>query len=194
MKSKIIVIEGYPASGKSTFARTLSRALNVPNLQKDALKIAICKTISVTNIEESRIYSAVTFDAMMYVVERQMETNSPIIIEGNFVPVGIKEIDESLIIKTLIEEYKYHSLTFKLTGDTGVLHKRYVERDKLPERGGVNAFYRDVSYTEFDKICHNLDIFNVGGKVIRIDTTDFDLVHFDSHIETARSFLLGIPV
>lgn len=194
MKSKIIIIEGYPASGKSTFARTLSKTFNVPYMQKDELKIAICKTISVTNIEESRFYSAVTFDAMMYVAERQMETNSPIIIEGNFVPAGVKKIDESFVIKTLIEEYSYRSLTFKFTGETKVLHKRYIERDELPERGGVNAFYRGFSYTEFNKICRSQDSFNVGGKVIRIDTTDFKAVDYNSYIETARLFLQGIPV
>jgi len=52
VKNKIIVIQGYPASGKSTFAHTLSKALSVPYLMKDTLKVAICTTIAVANIEE----------------------------------------------------------------------------------------------------------------------------------------------
>jgi predicted kinase len=190
VNNKIVIIAGYPASGKSTFARNLSKVVNVPYLQKDALKIALCTNLSVTCVEESRLYSTVAFDAMMYVVERQMETNSPIIIEGNFVPSGIKEIDESHVIKTLVDKYDYTSLTFKFMGDTQILHTRYLERDKLPERGGVNSFYRGISFNDFDTICRDLDSFHISEKIIMIDTTDFDLVDFSSYIKAANSFLL----
>ena len=189
MNKKIIIVEGYPASGKSTFTRELSKAIGVPYLMKDTFKIALCKNISVTSLEESRLYSSVTFDAMMYVVERLMETGSSMIIEGNFVPAGIKKTDESQVIKTLISEYNYQSLVFKFTGDTQILHKRYIERDKLPERGGVNAFYKSVSYTDFAQGCRNLDSFYIGENTMVVDTTDFDVVDFNSHIEKARSFI-----
>jgi len=189
VNNKIIIITGYLASGKSTFARKLSKSLSIPCLIKDTFKIAICTNISVTSGEESSIYSSVTFDAMMYVVERHMETNTPIIIEGNFVPAGIKKTDESSFIQALIDKYNYKSLTFKFYGDTKILHTRYIERDILPERGGVNAFYKDVPHADFDTICHNLDSFCVGDKTIDIDTTDFNAVNFDKHIETAQSFI-----
>jgi len=192
VNKKIIVVTGYPASGKSTYAKELSKSLNIPCLIKDTFKIAICANISVTSVEESKLYSSVTFDAMMYVVERHMETNSPIIIEGNFVPAGIKDTDESQVIRTLIDKYNYQSLAFKFFGDTRILHNRYIERDKLPERGGVNAFYKGVPHTDFDMICRSLDSFYISDNVISIDTTDFDLINFDGHIETAHSFLFDV--
>lgn len=60
---------------------------------------------------------------MMYVMERMFETDSPIIIEGNFVPSGVKKVDEAGVIKQLVDQYGYTSLTFKFIGDTKVLHK-----------------------------------------------------------------------
>ena len=189
MNKKIIIIEGYLASGKSTFARQLSKSINVPCLIKDTFKIALCQNVSVENREESSIFSAVTFDAMMYVTERMFETGSPIIIEGNFVPAGIKKIDEAGVIRQLIEEYDYDSLTFKFAGDTQVLHKRYTEREKTPERGKVNTMGFDVPYDMFDTWCHNLDNFDVGGKIIRVDTTDFDAADFDKYIDLAKEFV-----
>lgn len=189
MNKKIIIIEGYLASGKSTFAKQLSQQINVPYLIKDTFKIALCENIEIPNRTESSRFSTVTFDAMMYVVERMFETGNPIIIEGNFVPAGVKKVDEAGIIRQLINQYGYDSLTFKFTGDTKVLHRRFVEREATLERGQVNKIGSEVSYDDFNQWCHNLDSFDVGGKVAEVDTSDFDLVDFDGYYELAEQFI-----
>ncbi|MDR0476011.1 MAG: AAA family ATPase [Treponema sp.] len=189
VSGKIIIITGYLASGKSTFARLLSKETNVPYLIKDTFKIALCENIPITNREESSRFSAVTFNAMMYVTERLMETGSPIIIEGNFVPAGIKKTDEAGAIKALTGKYGFEPLTFKFSGDTQILHKRFIAREKTPERGQANMMFAEIPYNDFDRYCHNLDGFDAGGKIIEADTTDFNKVDFGSHIETARVFM-----
>ena len=189
MERKIIIVEGYLASGKSTFARRLSGEIKVPYLVKDTLKIKLCESVSITKREESSCFSAVTFDAMMYVTERLMETGYPIIIEGNFTPDGVKKVNEAGVIKALIDKYFCRPLTYKFIGDTRILHKRYIKRDKLPERGQVNAMFGDIPYDDFDKLCHNLDAFDVGGETIKIDTTDFSKVDFERYINIARLFI-----
>lgn len=188
MNKKIIIVEGYLASGKSTFALELSKQINVPYLIKDTFKITLCKNIEVSDRNESSRFSTVTFDAMMYVVERMFETGCSIIIEGNFVPSGVKKVDEAGVIRQLIDQYGYDTLTFKFTGDTKVLHRRFVEREGTAERGKVNKIDSEVTYDEFNTWCHDLDNFDVGGKVVEVDTSDFDLVDFDSYIEIAREF------
>lgn len=189
MDKKVIIIEGYLASGKSTFALRLSKSINVPYLIKDTFKIALCKDVSIANRSESSLFSAVTFDAMMYVMERMFETGSPIIIEGNFVPAGVKKVDEAGVIKQLIDKYGFTPLTFHFTGDTQILHQRYIQREKTVERGEVNKIGFDVPHDIFDQWCHNLDDFDVGGKIIKVDTTDFDTVDFDNYIGFAREFV-----
>lgn len=189
MNKKMIIVEGYLASGKSTFALQLSKHINVPYLIKDTFKIALCENVTIANRGESSAFSAVTFDAMMYVTERMFETGCPIIIEGNFVPAGVKKVDEAGVIRRLIDKYEYSSLTFKFTGDTQILHKRFVEREETSERGQVNKIGSDVSYDIFNGWCHNLDSFDVGGKIIRVDTTDFDSVDFEGYYEAARRFM-----
>ena len=189
MNNKIIIVEGYLASGKSTFALKLSESLTIPYFIKDTFKIALCENISVNDRNESSRFSAVTFDAMMYAIERLFEVGYPVIIEGNFVPEGVKRIDESKIIRGIINKYSCKSLVFKFSGDTKILHRRFIERERLPERGQVNKMEFEPSYTEFDAWCHNLDKFDVGGKVIKIDTTDFSKVNFERYIEVARLFI-----
>lgn len=171
MNKKIIVIEGYLATGKSTFALQLSKSLNIPYLIKDTFKIALCKNVSVTSRTERRVFSTVTFDGMMYVAERMLETSIPIILEGNFVPAGVKKINEADAIKRLIDRYNYTSLDFKFMGDTRVLHQRFLEREKSAERGEVNKIGMDVPYETFNQWCRNLDGFDIGGETVRVNTT-----------------------
>ncbi|MCL2280799.1 hypothetical protein FWC31_02850 [Candidatus Saccharibacteria bacterium] len=191
MNKKIIIIGGHFASGKSTFALRLSKELNIPYLTKDTLKSAICTNIPIRSREESKRFSAVAFNVMMYVVERFLETDHPIIIESNFVPHGVKEIDEAGVIKKLIDKYDYQSLTYKFVGDMQILYKRCMEREKLHQHGEANKLWSDFTYDYFERYCHNLDDFHIDGEIITIDTTDFDKVNFDAHIETARQFILS---
>jgi predicted kinase len=189
MKTKLIIIAGYLASGKSTFALKLSKALNVPYLIKDTFKSALCANVPINGREDSSRFSVVTFDAMMYVAERFLETGTPLIIEGNFVPAGVKKKDEAGAIRALDEKYKCETLTFKFTGDKRVLYGRFIEREKTPGRGRANRTQYEITYEDFERYCHNLDGFDIGGETIEIDGTDFSKVDFEKHIETARIFL-----
>ncbi len=189
MNKKIIIIEGYMASGKSTFALELSRKLSLPYLMKDTFKTALCQSFFLTSREESKKFSAIAFDGMMYAVERLFEVGLPVIIEANFVPYGSKKVDEEKIIKNLIEKYGYTSLTFKFFGNTEVLLRRFTEREGSAERGQANRMGFIPTLKEFESLCHNLDAFNVGGDVVKINTTNFDKVDFNSHYKTAEKFL-----
>lgn len=189
MNRKIIIVEGYLASGKSTFARQLSGMIHVPCLVKDTFKSALCEHVPVMNRRESSLFSAVTFDAMMYVTERMCEAGYPVMLEGNFVPAGVKAVDEAGRLKQLIDTYGYTSLDFKFSGDTKVLYQRFMEREQTSERGQANKLGFTVPYSQFDQWCHNFDDFNVGGKVIKVDTTDFNAVEFGIYNEAAREFI-----
>ncbi len=189
MGGKIIIVEGYLASGKSTFARKLSKETGVPCFIKDTFKIALCKNVGSLSREESSRFSAVTFDGIMYAAERLIETGYPVIIEGNFTPAGVKKTDEAGEIRRLIDKYGCSSLTFKFMGSTRVLFQRFVNREGSPERGQVNTMQLPFSYEDFSTWCHSLDNFNVGGEIVGVDTTDFDAVDFDKHIALAKNFL-----
>lgn len=189
MSGKIIIIEGYLASGKSTFARKLSNETRIPCFIKDTFKIALCKSVGSLSREESSRFSAVTFDGIMYAAERLLETGNPVIIEGNFTPAGVKKTNEAGEIRRLIEKYGCSPLTFKFTGSTRVLFQRFVNREGSPERGQANTMQIPFSYEDFSLWCHNLDNFDIGGEVVMVDTTNFDTVDFDKHTALARKFL-----
>jgi len=189
LNKKLIIIAGYLASGKSSFALRLSKELKIPYLMKDTFKSAICTSIPITNREEGRIFSAATFDAIAYVAERLMETEYPLIIEGNFVMGGYMKSNEADAIKSLIDKYNYESLTYILWGDIKVVCDRFNNREKNPERGQANQIFSELTYEDCERIVPSLGDFTVQGRIIKIDTTDFKKVDFDYHIETARQFI-----
>ena len=96
---------------------------------------------------------------------------------------------EAGAIKALADKFECRSLTYKFVGDTRILYERFIKRDILPERGQANMMFYEPSYNEFDIWCHNLDNFNIGGKIVEVDTSNFNSVDFEQHIETARKFL-----
>jgi hypothetical protein len=101
----------------------------------------------------------------------------------------MKKVNEAGVIESLVKKYSYQSLTYKFMGDTRILYERYIEREKSPERGGANRDFEGIPFESFDRYCHNLDPFSIGGKVIKVDTSDFAKVDFAQYIEIARQFI-----
>lgn len=189
MNKSVIIVQGYLAAGKSTFATELAKELGVPCFIKDTFKIALCQSVEIESREVSSRFSAVTFDGMMYTAERLMEAGFPFIIEGNFLPAGIKKTDEAGAIRSLIGKYGYSSLTFKFVGKIGELYKRFAAREGTPERGRANQMFTLPTAAEFEMFCRNMDGFDVGGEVIEVDTTDFEKVDFRKLIGVAQTFM-----
>lgn len=190
MNGKVIVVQGYLASGKSTFALALARELGIPYFVKDTFKSALCQSIPIDSREVSSRFSAVTFDAMMYAAERLMEADMPLIIEGNFLPAGIKKTDEAGAIRLLVEKYDFRSLTFKFAGNINVLYERFAAREGSPERGKANMMFTMPTIAEFETFCRNMDGFDIGGEVVEIDTTDLEKVDFKEYIKAAQTFIM----
>ncbi|MDR2836220.1 MAG: AAA family ATPase [Bacteroidales bacterium] len=108
MKNKLIIITGYPASGKSTFAMKLSENLDVPFFNLDSIKTAIGKEIEINNWENSICFGKISFFVLMYILENLMKVNKPLIIENSFIK------DHETVIKYLLEKYEYEALTYFL--------------------------------------------------------------------------------
>jgi len=141
------------------------------------------------NREDGRRFSAATFDAIAYVAERFMETGYPLIIEGNFVMGGYMKLNEGEVLKSLIEKYNYQSLTYIFRGDTRVICDRFNEREKTPERGQSNQVFAVLSYEDCEKWLPSFGDFTVGGRIIEVDTTDFNKIDYDGLVYEAHEFI-----
>lgn len=182
---KIIIVTGFLAAGKTAFSLRLSEALNIPCLNKDIVKGVIGREVVMHDREESKLFSRVTFDLMMHFAESLMRCGYAVIIEGNF-GTGTNR-DE--IIK-LIEKYHYVPLTYLFTGDMRILHERFVKRDETDERDNANKIGGLLDdYEDFAAAVKPLGEFNVGGRILRVDGSDFSRIDYDGIIHEAAAFL-----
>jgi len=184
MCKKIIIVAGYLAGGKTIFSQKLSEKIKIPCFNKDLMKIELGKNIEVNNREDSKRLSIATYNIMMHIMENFMKAGKPLIIESNF------DNYSSKIIKQYLEKYGYKPLTYLLLGDLKILHKRFIERENSSERDNVNKIFGLLNdFLVFEKSVEPLKDFNVGGEIIRIDTSYFNKVNFDKYIEDAYNFI-----
>ena len=184
MNNKIIIVAGILAGGKTAFSQRLSKELGIPCFNKDLIKIELNKNIEISNREDSVKLSITTANIMWFISEAFMKVGKPLIIEANFNNVS------ELRIKELLEKYNYKSLTYLFIGDLRILHKRFIERDNSNERdkaNRINGLLNDFSIWE-SSVKPFIE-FSIGGKMIKVDTTDFLKVNFEKHIKQGLKFI-----
>lgn len=181
MHKKIIILAGYPAAGKTTFSEELTNKLSLPCFTKDLIKVTIGEGMKTPN---SRILSDTAFWTLAHVAERVMLSGRSFIVESSF------KDWEGEVVRGLIEKYNYDALTFLFLGNLEILHKRFVERDLLPERHEitrVNGFYDD--YARFEASMGKLGNFDIGTKKLVIDTTESGFAGFEEYVKEASDFI-----
>jgi adenylate kinase family enzyme len=186
---KIILVSGYPAAGKSTFSRELSRRLAIPCFNKDLIKETIADSFGIENEEllnRDKKASVATFSLLLHIAEQFLQTGKPCILESNFqaiYPVAAPEMQQ---IQSLLAKYDCECLTFLLKGDPTTISERYFYRRRHWTHGQAPAKDTIKHYC----IANRLDEFEIG-KTIPVDTTDFANVDYEKLYEIARRFIEG---
>jgi len=181
--NKIILVGGYCATGKSTFACKLSRELNIPCFEKDVIKETLGDGFGSESGEVFKKGSYATFLLMLRIVECFFQAKQVCILESNF---NLREIDE---IKALLDKYDSESLLFNFKGDLDILYDRYIERHKSGDRhwvhkaGGDRESFKTVMSERFGLIGAEI------ARTIDIDATSFENINYNDLINTAIEFI-----
>jgi len=184
MTNKIIIVGGYCATGKSTFAHKLSQLLSIPCFIKDVIKEVLGDGFGPENNMVEQKGSAMTFLLMLHIAERFLQTGKICILESNF---KLREIEQ---LKVLLEKYKAECLTFIFKGDFGVLFDRYIGRDESEKRHWVHSTAGENA--ENFKDGHlQAGIGETGiGQTITIDATSFAKVNYNDLFTVAKNFIV----
>ncbi len=180
---KMIFVAGYVAGGKSTFSRRLSEELGIPVFNKDTIKSVLGDHITIHTREDSLTLSRATLGLMAHIADHLMATNIPLILESNF------NTGDAVVFNKLIEQRGYAPLTFMLIGDLRVMYERFYAREQNGTREPANRAFGTVDFESFARGVSALADFDVGGQIIRIDTTAFDRVDWQQYIDMARMFI-----
>ena len=184
MKNKLIIIGGYCGAGKSTFARKLSRFLEVPCFIKDSIKETMGDSFGGDwSPETCKKASAVTFDLMMHIAESFLQVGKPCILEANF------KLSEEQVINGLLEKYSAEGLTFIFDGDLDVIYDRYFLREVSGERHWAHLVEGE-SRNSFKEGQRKGRLTEVAiGHVIRVDASSFAQIDYEDLYSQAKKWM-----
>lgn len=183
-----ILIAGMPACGKSTFAEYLSKKMDLPMISKDSIKELMFDTVGFRSRAEKVNLGVAAMNILYYFAEAQMRCGQPFILENNFEDVSRQPL------LNLLNKYGYSTLTVIFEGNMKAVYKRFIERDmssarhrghvvntQYPEPEGEKAVYVPAPFEAFERTVESRGWkrFDVGGKVIKVNTTDYSKVDYE---------------
>ena len=167
----LIILAGMPASGKTTFVKKLSAAMNLPVLEKDAIKEELFDVIGFQNYSQKRLMDTAATAVLLRCADALLESGQSLIMVNNF------RKDAEPQVESLLKKYNCPCLFIFFGGDGDVFYQRYVERDNLggrhlghvvqehyPPRPGdpvTHTMTREEFAEKFEKL--GMDTFHVDG-------------------------------
>jgi adenylate kinase family enzyme len=180
-KSKVFIITGFCATGKSTFSNRLADELAIPCFNKDTLKETLADGFEPEGEVVQKNGSRVTFMLLCHLLEKFLKVGQSCILEGNFTAT------EMQIFQKMLGNYQTETQTFIFKGDFDILFQRYNER--AASRHWVHKSAGDTVEV-FKKVQTSVGIGEVGiGKIVDVETSSFEAVDFECLVNIARDFL-----
>ena len=165
--SKLLLIMGDLATGKSSFAEILSRRYQTNMFGKDSIKEVLGDTIGFANREENLKLSKATMELMMFLFSESAKLNQSLILESNFHTAELERLHE------LAKKRGYEVLTLVLRGNVDILHQRYLYRMKNENRHPVHLSTTLDVYEDFKGYLDRTRKEEIPGNWVEIDANDF---------------------
>jgi predicted kinase len=141
---KLIIVNGLPASGKSTLAARLSKELGLPMFSKDQFKELIADTIGYTDHESTQTFGKASFAILFSVARKCLENGVSVIIEGNF-SLG----DETKEFLKYIKEADIETQEVLCYATPELLMRRFKERAQHPSRHAVHNTIGEIDLNDW---------------------------------------------
>ena len=165
--NKLLIITGDLATGKTTFAKSLSERYGIAYFDKDTVKEILGDTVGFTNREENKRLSVASTALMEHIFDRFSALGLGLILEANY---HEGEIDALLRIA---EKRGYEVLTLDLSGSADKLYPRYCRRIREENRHPVHLCNTIDDRESYEAYIKNSRNFVIPGRVISVNADDF---------------------
>ncbi len=181
-KTSVIVISGPSASGKTTVGKKLGEEFCWPFFYKDAVKERLFDCLGWEDRARSLELGAASYSILYYFLECQLRAGQPCIVESNFEPDK-----DAAKFRRLQQKYGCNYIAVFCTASQEILLERFNNRIKTGERHPGHVDDKNLEMIKKENGDENRHFINLGDKVIKIDTTDFDKLDYQNIINRVKS-------
>jgi predicted kinase len=177
--SKLIVIGGSLATGKSTIAKFLENQTNIKRIAMDDIKERLFDIGGYRDREWSKQIGHVAWPIFQQLVELHLEHNEDVIAEATFLHPN----DADWILE-IAKRHNADIFQIWMTADPAIARERFIHRANNERHPGHCDALEHV-IEEFDKrfFCKTFDPLSLKGKILVVDTTCFEKVDKESIID-----------
>jgi predicted kinase len=182
-KPSLIVVSGFPCTGKTTIAEKLSQELSIPLISRDDYKECLFDSLGSKDRQWSRLLGSASYSVIYKTAERLLAAGTTLILESNFHPDFAVEV---------LNNFQKDSgcLTIQLfcKADRDVLIDRFIKRSASGERHMGHQDHLNID--EIRQRYHNVGNHPLAldAELLEIDTTEFSLVDFPGILKFIRKF------
>ena len=186
MAPLLLLVTGPPGAGKTTLARRLSADLHLPVIHRDAIKEQLFDTLGWRDREWSQRLGAASFELLYDLIALYLQYGHSLIAESNLDPdrAGSR-------LRALHDSHPFRAVQVMLSCDPIVLAERCRARTMIGQRhpGHID----DEQDPSFEAQVRNQErpVELSGIVIIRVDTTDFQAVDYDSILKSISANLIG---
>lgn len=124
----LIVVAGWPATGKTTFAQLLATRLGVPVFNKDSIKELLWDRLGDGDVDWSHRLGVAAFGALDLIAAAALRAGQDVIVEGNF------DAEHGMSLQTVIDDADADAFVVVVNAPSELIVERYRHRAETGER------------------------------------------------------------
>lgn len=179
-KPTLVVVTGYPATGKTSLARHVSAELCIPMVAKDAIKERLFDVLGMGEPEWSHLLGRASLAVLYEQVRSVLAIRHSVIAEANFdAELGGRDL------RAILADHPAHVIRVVLVCDPDVLIERCRKRAESGERHPGHDDYW-VAEELARLVQKRYEPPDLPGPIFEVDATDLDALDFGHIVELVR--------
>ncbi|MBI5029641.1 MAG: ATP-binding protein [Chloroflexi bacterium] len=169
----LVIVLGSPGSGKTTLARRIAQEFRLPLVTKDDIKESLFDSLGWHDREWSKKLGRAVFALLYYFMEAQLAAGRSLIVECNF-----DNENATPRFRALQDQHKFEPFQIFCHAPDEILTRRFRSRWTSGTRhpGHVDD---QIDSDQLSAILKRYqEPLNLGGTIIKIDTTDLDHIDY----------------